>query len=145
MPKKSHKTAPALPQSASVAARREAKKAASNHTRPESNAAHTGDCSICFDRLSRPTRLPCKHLFCLACIKRWAKVKNTCPLCKARFLKAKELDGSTGVELEERVLAEQSIPARAAQNLPQIHLNSPQVTLIRSGFPLSMYFQLPPL
>ena len=145
MPKRNNKKSPPVPP-ASVAARREGKKAAvePSPSAAESAAAHEGDCSICFDRLSRPSRLPCNHLFCLACIKQWAKVKNCCPLCKVRFLKVMELDGSTGRDLEERVIAQPPIPA-TAQIFPHVHLQRQPVTLVGSGFPFNFYLSLPPL
>ena len=30
--------------------------------------------------------MKCSHVFCLKCIKNWAKYTNTCPLCKEEFL-----------------------------------------------------------
>ena len=43
-------------------------------------------CAICRDDVTRRGRIDaCDHLFCLPCIKRWAKIETKCPLCKARF------------------------------------------------------------
>jgi len=44
------------------------------------------ECGICLGKIAARGRLPCcDHRFCFDCITQWAKVVNTCPLCKARF------------------------------------------------------------
>ena len=41
-------------------------------------------CSICYDQVNTKTVIKCcGNSFCLECICRWLKIKNTCPLCKA--------------------------------------------------------------
>lgn len=35
----------------------------------------------------------CKHRFCFACINRWARIKNKCPLCNTAFEKITSADG----------------------------------------------------
>ena len=43
-------------------------------------------CAICQEDVARRGALDsCSHLFCLPCIRRWAKIETRCPLCKARF------------------------------------------------------------
>ena len=43
-------------------------------------------CAICQEDVARRGALDsCAHLFCLPCIRRWAKIETRCPLCKARF------------------------------------------------------------
>lgn len=44
-------------------------------------------CCICLDVFSRPTPLPCGHVFCLSCIGEYWRVQGQClcPLCKACF------------------------------------------------------------
>jgi len=48
-------------------------------------------CSICFEDEDEQTtpqtvkRLPCGHDYHAACIDRWLRVNNTCPLCKHRI------------------------------------------------------------
>lgn len=49
-----------------------------------------GDCSICFMSINSGELvyvLPCspKHVFHRDCIRHWAKVKNTCPICRAEI------------------------------------------------------------
>ena len=54
---------------------------------PRASLPFFGDqCAICQEDVSRRGRLDsCAHVFCVACIKRWAKIETRCPLCKARF------------------------------------------------------------
>jgi len=41
-------------------------------------------CNICYDQVSTRTVIKCcGNSYCLECICRWLKIKNTCPLCKA--------------------------------------------------------------
>jgi hypothetical protein len=43
-------------------------------------------CNICTESLTEGKAvLDCEHFFCLECIKKWAEIENTCPLCKKRF------------------------------------------------------------
>ena len=43
-------------------------------------------CAICQEDVARRGRLDsCAHLFCVPCIRKWAKIETRCPLCKARF------------------------------------------------------------
>ena len=43
-------------------------------------------CAICQEDVETRGRIDsCAHLFCLACVRRWAKIETRCPLCKARF------------------------------------------------------------
>ncbi len=46
-----------------------------------------GDCSICFMSITVGAKifiLPCseKHVFHCDCLRHWAKVKNSCPICR---------------------------------------------------------------
>ena len=41
-------------------------------------------CSICYDQVNTKTVIKCcGNAYCLECICKWLKIKNTCPLCKA--------------------------------------------------------------
>lgn len=40
------------------------------------------DCSICFEEMLEPCTLPCKHNFCMGCIKKIFKQKKECALCR---------------------------------------------------------------
>ena len=43
-------------------------------------------CNICTESLTEGKAvLDCDHFFCLECIRKWAEIENTCPLCKKRF------------------------------------------------------------
>lgn len=47
-------------------------------------------CCICLDQPSEKelSKLDgCNHSYCFACIEKWSERENTCPQCKARFLK----------------------------------------------------------
>ena len=51
------------------------------------------DCGICLAQIKTRGKLPsCEHRFCCECILQWAKVTNTCPLCKARFREVTRLE-----------------------------------------------------
>lgn len=44
------------------------------------------ECPICMDSIENETnlrKLPCKHIFCYFCIKKWFSMQNFCPLCKS--------------------------------------------------------------
>ena len=44
------------------------------------------ECPICFETITQPKHLPCKHTFCKACIdESFAKTKPACPICGAIF------------------------------------------------------------
>jgi len=82
---------------------RPAKRARTSSRKPPPNAKKDSDyedqkqspedsssCCICMceperEELSRING--CEHLFCFACIGKWADHENTCPLCKTRFSK----------------------------------------------------------
>lgn len=52
--------------------------------------ADTPACTICFEQLLARTvaRLNCcSHWFCFACIAKWSKQSNACPLCKRKITK----------------------------------------------------------
>ena len=43
-------------------------------------------CVICLGEINnRSTTDVCSHQFCFQCIERWAKERNTCPVCKRQF------------------------------------------------------------
>lgn len=47
-----------------------------------------GTCAVCLDDIRDVNELAyieCKHTFHSSCILKWAKVENTCPLCKVKF------------------------------------------------------------
>ena len=70
--------APRPPENAGVSVIHEGEDAA--------RVIHGEVCAICRDDVTRRGRIDaCDHLFCLPCIKRWAKIETKCPLCKARF------------------------------------------------------------
>jgi hypothetical protein len=55
----------------------------------ENSASDYEPCSICLHSFEKMAILgSCMHSFCLSCIKKWAKISNKCPLCKAIFTNA---------------------------------------------------------
>jgi len=42
-------------------------------------------CSVCYDKLQYPIKLPCNHLFCFLCIKGAHASNHQCPMCRARI------------------------------------------------------------
>lgn len=51
---------------------------------PDSISKHL-HCAICTEVYTQPQRLPCQHIFCLACITHWATERPTCPQCRKKF------------------------------------------------------------
>jgi len=46
-------------------------------------AAEAWKCPVCRDvRQDVAYTTPCNHMFCLGCIQRWAKLRDSCPLCR---------------------------------------------------------------
>lgn len=39
-------------------------------------------CPICIEPLSDPRALPCAHVFDHACVERWIRSNNSCPICR---------------------------------------------------------------
>lgn len=45
------------------------------------------ECAICLKRPNNSTNLSdCRHIYCRSCISIWAKLNNSCPICKAEFV-----------------------------------------------------------
>ncbi|XP_029943449.1 E3 ubiquitin-protein ligase rnf213-beta [Salarias fasciatus] len=42
-------------------------------------------CAVCLSRLSRPTVLPCRHVFCLPCLRRCLQAHRRCPKCRVEL------------------------------------------------------------
>ncbi|XP_005053338.1 PREDICTED: uncharacterized protein LOC101812773 [Ficedula albicollis] len=54
--------------------------------RGNTNTEVEDHCPICLDSWREPSFvMPCLHCFCYACIRRWAKTKTQCPLCKGKM------------------------------------------------------------
>ena len=55
-------------------------------TKEDLDAENTnGECAICLTDQSigqMAARMPCGHLFCGSCLKRWLEKSNTCPVCR---------------------------------------------------------------
>ena len=52
------------------------------------------ECSVCLDEFKVGDifgKLPCKHMFHEACIKKWFEQNNSCPICRMGF--PREQDG----------------------------------------------------
>ena len=49
-------------------------------------------CTICTEELieKKAEIEPCRHVFCMECITKWAEIENTCPNCKREFNKIVE-------------------------------------------------------
>jgi hypothetical protein len=64
----------------------------------------TEDCGICMDKFTVRGKLgSCEHIFCHACIKKWAKTSNTCPMCKKRFMDITPIDSSGKAKKKSKV------------------------------------------
>ncbi|KAF7267366.1 hypothetical protein GWI33_019375 [Rhynchophorus ferrugineus] len=52
------------------------------------NSPENANCPICLcSTYKKLIGLPknCQHQFCLHCLKKWSKRKNTCPVCRKRY------------------------------------------------------------
>lgn len=54
--------------------------------------------------------LSCRHKFCYNCIESWAKVCNTCPLCKKEFKEIKRFE-KCGQYIDYKVIANRTLNA----------------------------------
>lgn len=45
------------------------------------------ECPICFHRFRNAVTLPCDHVFCRDCIKRWFRRSNTCPFDRQKLFR----------------------------------------------------------
>nr|XP_041567008.1 E3 ubiquitin-protein ligase Topors-like [Taeniopygia guttata]XP_041567010.1 E3 ubiquitin-protein ligase Topors-like [Taeniopygia guttata]XP_041567012.1 E3 ubiquitin-protein ligase Topors-like [Taeniopygia guttata] len=70
---------------------------------PLETAAADGLCPICLGNLENATCVEvCRHYFCFICIWEWAKLTETCPLCKQPFKRLLRA-GTADNNHEERV------------------------------------------
>ena len=62
------------------------------------------ECPICFQQMSEPKMLPCRHTFCLTCLKKMAAMKKIqCALCQRKHELPK--NGVKGLSRNETVFA----------------------------------------
>ncbi|KAF2214919.1 hypothetical protein CERZMDRAFT_82810 [Cercospora zeae-maydis SCOH1-5] len=45
------------------------------------------ECAICLERPKKPVQLPCSHIYCNLCIRKWFKRSNTCPLDRRQLFR----------------------------------------------------------
>jgi hypothetical protein len=79
------------------------------------------ECSIClnpFKKNDTVIELDCSdaHMFHLSCIKNWAKVKQTCPLCRGLLLTKKN---DSQASLDSRFMTSSSIFMQNIRNLSE--------------------------
>jgi hypothetical protein len=43
------------------------------------------ECPICLEIMFKPARTPCKHFFCLSCLKNHMEYETKCPMCRHQF------------------------------------------------------------
>ena len=43
------------------------------------------ECPICLEIMFKPSRTPCKHFFCLECLKNHLEYERKCPICRRVF------------------------------------------------------------
>lgn len=53
-----------------------------------SNMTKKNECSICMKKINYTNKkvVPCNHVFHKKCIHKWAKINNTCPLCRKEHI-----------------------------------------------------------
>ncbi|GIZ36649.1 hypothetical protein CKM354_000011800 [Cercospora kikuchii] len=87
------------------------------------------DCDICYQPMTEPTRLSCRHYFCLECIRSWLDGNNTCPSCRAQLFEepGEPNDGSPGEDAPARltIVSESNnttrVEIRAERTRPETH------------------------
>jgi hypothetical protein len=51
------------------------------------------DCPVCLEPIETPLRTECGHFYHFECIRRWARVNPTCPVCRADLVIPDPLSG----------------------------------------------------
>ncbi|XP_032545402.1 E3 ubiquitin-protein ligase Topors-like [Chiroxiphia lanceolata] len=94
---------------------------------PSEVAAADGRCPICLGDLENATYVEvCQHCFCFICIREWAKLTETCPLCKQpfeRLLHTVTVDGNYEEYVFDQSAHRQRKAARIRSRSPQWHYN----------------------
>lgn len=78
---------------------------------------HTNHSSqpICFENMENATQLPCKHIYCLKCIKMWLKdMSNSCPTCRTSCYYQAEIEEEDGWEEQRPAVVAGPLAAVAA-------------------------------
>ncbi|XP_019471478.1 E3 ubiquitin-protein ligase Topors-like [Meleagris gallopavo] len=83
-------------------------------------------CPICREvRKDIAYAVPCRHEFCLGCILRWAKQKETCPLCRRIMTIVKVAEWDEDNELDF-IICPPAPPVPACFQAGTAHMYSPQ-------------------
>ncbi|XP_043221886.1 RING finger protein 145-like [Amphibalanus amphitrite] len=73
-------------------------------------------CAICYCAMSEARRLPCRHLFHAACLRRWLFVQVKCPLCQAEIVEAEKPPQEPAPAQEQtQAAADEAAPAEGAE------------------------------
>ena len=59
------------------------------------------DCAVCMLVIVRPTKLPCKHVFCQGCAKACLEFKWECPMC--RLIPSRQFNFNVDEELMQMI------------------------------------------
>ena len=70
-------------------------------------------CCICTGVLEDPVELPCRHVFCSACVKPWINKKSTCPQCRGNI---SEKDLKSVVPILKNIVDKQKICCEYKEN-----------------------------
>ncbi|VUZ49783.1 unnamed protein product [Hymenolepis diminuta] len=86
--------------------------------------AKSNNCGICWNSLNMHYANPacCRHKFCYNCLKRWAEINNSCPLCRKRFqeMLIYNRNGSKRENIVPRI--PQAIPTEIVESDPNQYL-----------------------
>jgi hypothetical protein len=79
-----------------------------------SQREHGKECAICLSCIADESlcKIACQHYFCWSCLKDWADVTNSCPLCKREFLEIIRIELTKDGENFERVISRIKVDAR---------------------------------
>ena len=66
------------------------------------------NCAICLNLMAEPCQLPCKHRFCISCIRDSFRLKTDCPICRAPIDTRKFCPKTVDTKYQEEIKAQES-------------------------------------
>jgi hypothetical protein len=82
------------------------------------------NCVICYDDMTMPVVIPCRHVFCFECIVTWASTSHRCPSCRqdiefgrarSRWMKYVPPVSEVGASKDESVVDSSDVASSSAE------------------------------